>query len=111
MRPIAGHVSPSDFVRLVSTAAAQTFGMYPKKVCKYWLYTGRKGMSTGWVPDAGCVCSQGHIAPGSDADIIIFDPDQEHVISSSSHHSRIDSNIYEGKAVRGKARPHMCRVA
>ena len=46
---------------------------------------------------------QGHIAAGSDADIVIFDPNEEHTISPSTHHSRIDTNIYEGKAIRGKA--------
>jgi len=32
LRYTAGHINPSDFVRLVSTAVAQTFGIYPQKV-------------------------------------------------------------------------------
>eukprot|EP00884_Botryococcus_braunii_P012601 jgi/Botrbrau1/21341/Bobra.0184s0051.1 len=68
-------VSASRFVELVSTAAAKIFNVYPRK---------------------------GVIQEGSDADIIIFDPQAEHVISAASHHSRIDTNIYEGRKVRGK---------
>ncbi|CAL8462951.1 g2485 [Coccomyxa elongata] len=70
-----GLITPSDFVRLVSTAVAQTYNVYPRK---------------------------GLIAPGSDADIIVFDPEVEHTISASSHHSKMDTNIYEGREVTGK---------
>ena len=73
----AGLITPSDFVRLTSTAAAHAFNIFPRK---------------------------GVLAPRSDADIIIFDPAAEHVISAASHHSRMDTNIYEGRAVTGKAR-------
>jgi dihydropyrimidinase len=62
-------------VDIVSTATAQAFGIYPRK---------------------------GVIAPGSDADVIIFDPAVEHTISAAAHHSRMDTNIYEGKRIRGK---------
>ena len=71
----AGLITPSRFVDIVSTAAAQAFGIYPRK---------------------------GVIAPGSDADVIIFDPAVEHTISAASHHSRMDTNIYEGKRIKGK---------
>lgn len=70
-------MTPSEFVRATSTAAAQVFNIYPQK---------------------------GVIAPASDADVIIFDPDLEHTISASEHHSRIDQNIYEGRIQRGKVR-------
>lgn len=62
-------------MRITSTACAQIFNIYPQK---------------------------GVIAAGSDADIIIFDPNQEHTISAASHHSAVDSNIYEGRKVKGK---------
>jgi dihydropyrimidinase len=62
-------------VEIVSTSVAQAFGIYPQK---------------------------GVIAAGSDADIIIFDPAAEHTISAASHHSRMDTNIYEGKRIIGK---------
>src|SRR5215470_8729975 len=62
------------FVELTSTAAAKIFGMFPKK---------------------------GTIAVGSDADIVIFDPDAEHTISAKTHHMRVDYSAYEGRKVRG----------
>ena len=68
-------MSPSDFVRVTSTAVAQAFNIYPRK---------------------------GVIAPGSDADIIILDPTKQHTISAASHHSAIDTNIYEGLQITGK---------
>ena len=62
------------FVELTSTAAAKIFGLFPKK---------------------------GTIAVGSDADIVIFDPDREHTISARTHHMRVDYSAYEGRKVRG----------
>jgi dihydropyrimidinase len=62
------------FVELTSTAAAKIFGMFPKK---------------------------GTIAVGSDADIVIFDPNAEHTISAKTHHMRVDYSAYEGRKVRG----------
>src|SRR5215469_7633112 len=62
------------FVELTSTAAAKIFGMFPRK---------------------------GTIAVGSDADIVIFDPNAEHTISAKTHHMRVDYSAYEGRKVRG----------
>lgn len=45
---------------------------------------------------------QGVIAAGSDADVILLDPTQPHVISAETHHSAMDTNIYEGRLIRGK---------
>jgi dihydropyrimidinase len=67
----------SDFVRATSTAAAHVFNLFPRK---------------------------GILAPGADADVVIFDPDVTHVISAAAHHSRMDTNIYEGYKVQGKVR-------
>lgn len=72
---VSGMMPPTEFVRAVSTAAAHAFNVYPQK---------------------------GVIAPGSDADVIIFDPDEEHVISATTHHSRMDTNVYEGRRVQGR---------
>jgi len=69
-----GRLSLRKFVELVSTAPARLFGLYPHK---------------------------GTIAVGSDADIVVFDPDKEVTISAADHHSRIDYNLYEGETVIG----------
>lgn len=71
----SGLMTPQDFVRVTSTAAAQIFNIYPQK---------------------------GVIAEGSDADVIILDPNQHHIISAATHHSRLDTNVYEGKRIKGK---------
>jgi len=70
-----GLITPSDFVRLSSTEAAKIFNLYPQK---------------------------GLIAPGSDADIAIIDPAKEHVLSAKTHHSALDTSVYEGMNIKGK---------
>ena len=72
-----GLIKPSDFVRLSSTEAAKVFNLYPQK---------------------------GTIAAGSDADIAIIDPTKEHVLSAKTHHSALDTSVYEGMRIRGKVR-------
>src|SRR5215467_3356089 len=71
---IQGRIHLNRFVELTSTAAAKIFGLFPKK---------------------------GTIAVGSDADIVIFDPDQEQTISAKTHHMRVDYSAYEGRKVQG----------
>ena len=68
----AGRISLNKFVELTSTAAAKTFGLFPKK---------------------------GTIAVGSDADIVVFDPNRKETISvnnTCTHHMNVDYNSYEG---------------
>jgi dihydropyrimidinase len=69
-----GWFSPNRFVQLVSTAPAKLFGLFPRK---------------------------GTIAVGSDADIVIFDPNEEQTISAATHHMRIDYSMFEGIRVKG----------
>jgi dihydropyrimidinase len=69
-----GRISLNRFVELTSTAAAKIFGLFPKK---------------------------GTIAVGSDADIVIFDPNREQTISAATHHMRVDYSAYEGWSVKG----------
>ncbi len=49
----------------------------------------------------GCAPQKGTIAPGSDADIVIYDKDKEFTISQSNMHSDIDHTIWEGITVKG----------
>ena len=73
----SGRISLNKFVELTSTAAAKTFGLFPRK---------------------------GTIAVGSDADIVIFDPQRKETISvnnACTHHMNVDYNAYEGFEVTG----------
>ncbi len=69
-----GRISMNRFVELTSTSPARIFGMFPRK---------------------------GTIAPGSDADIVIFDPNKQTTLSAKTHHMRVDYNPYEGRSVTG----------
>jgi dihydropyrimidinase len=66
--------SPNRFVQLVSTAPAKLFGLYPRK---------------------------GTVAIGSDADLVVFDPNEEQTISVKTHHMRVDYSMFEGIRVKG----------
>ena len=66
--------SPNRFVEVVSTAPAKLFGLFPRK---------------------------GTIAVGSDADLVIFDPNERQVISAKTHHMRVDYSMFEGIQVTG----------
>lgn len=71
----SGQISVTDFVRITSTECARIFNIYPRK---------------------------GAILVGSDADIIIFNPNSSFEISASMHHSRTDTNVYDGRKGKGK---------
>jgi dihydropyrimidinase len=73
----AGQMSLNRFVELVSTTPARLFGLYPRK---------------------------GELAPGSDADIVIWDPEAQYEISAKTHHMRVDYSMFEGFRVKGNAR-------
>src|SRR5450432_4085097 len=66
--------SANRFVELVSTAPAKLFGLFPRK---------------------------GTVAVGSDADLVIFDPNEEQVISAATHHMRVDYSMFEGIQIKG----------
>ncbi|MEZ5308796.1 MAG: dihydropyrimidinase [Pyrinomonadaceae bacterium] len=79
---VENNISLNRFVELTSTAAAKMFGMFPKK---------------------------GTIAVGSDADIVIFDTEKEHVLSLETQHMNVDYCTYEGKKIRGKVETVLSR--
>ncbi len=79
---VGGRISVNRFVEIVSTAPAKIFGLFPKK---------------------------GTIAVGSDADIVIFDPNEEMTISAKTHHMNVDYSAYEGVKVRGVTKTVLSR--
>lgn len=79
---VENRISLNRFVELTSTAAAKMFGMFPKK---------------------------GTIAVGSDADIVIFDPEREHTFGVDHEHMNVDYSSYEGWKVKGKVETVLSR--
>jgi len=71
---VGKRISMNRFVELTSTSPAKIFGMFPRK---------------------------GTIAPGSDADIVVFDPERKITLSASTLHHRVDYTPYEGRVVQG----------
>ena len=72
----SGRLTPSEFVRVTSTNAAQIFSLYPRK---------------------------GAVRVGADADLVIWDPNGSRTISAKTHHQNIDFNVFEGRTVTGIA--------
>jgi dihydropyrimidinase len=71
---VAGKITKERWVEIASTAPAKLFGMYPRK---------------------------GAITVGSDADLVIYDPNRKHTISAKTHHMAVDYSCYEGREVQG----------
>lgn len=70
-------ISINRLVDMISTQPAKIFGLFPRK---------------------------GTISPGSDADIIVWNPEPARTISAKSHHQNADINIYEGTNIYGQAK-------
>jgi dihydropyrimidinase len=70
----AGRISLNRMVDLLATQPAKLFGLYPSK---------------------------GTVAVGTDADLVVFDPERRETISASTHHSKCDYSLYEGTEVVG----------
>ncbi|WEF25347.1 dihydropyrimidinase [Paracoccus sp. S3-43] len=72
-----GRLTPNEFVAVTSTNIAKILGMYPRK---------------------------GAVLVGSDADLVVWDPEAEKTISAGSQQSAIDYNVFEGQQVKGLPR-------
>jgi dihydropyrimidinase len=72
---VRGEISLSRWVEIASTTPARMFGLYPRK---------------------------GVIAPGSDADIVVYDPRARQTLSAATHHMAVDYSAYEGMSITGK---------
>lgn len=77
-----GRISLNKYVEVACTNAAKIFGLWPRK---------------------------GTIAPGSDADIVLFDPNEKHTLSASTHHMNVDYSAYEGWELTGKVKTVLLR--
>ena len=73
---VKGRISPNRFVELTSTSPAKIFGLFPRK---------------------------GTIAPGTDADLVVFDPNRKVTLGAKTLHQRVDYTPYEGRVVQGAA--------
>jgi dihydropyrimidinase len=73
---VAGRITKERWVEIISTAPARLFGMYPQK---------------------------GAVAVGSDADLVVYDPNATRTISAKTHHMDVDYSCYEGRQVRGRS--------
>ncbi|MFF2963888.1 dihydropyrimidinase [Streptomyces sp. NPDC057963] len=79
---VDGHISRRRWIEIACAAPARMFGLYPKK---------------------------GTIAPGADADIVIYDPHAEQIMSAETHHMNVDYSAYEGKQVTGRVETVLSR--
>ena len=74
---VDGHITRRRWIEIACATPARMFGLYPKK---------------------------GTIAPGADADVVIYDPHAEQTLSVETHHMNVDYSAYEGKRITGQVR-------
>jgi dihydropyrimidinase len=79
---VGGKITRERWVEVISTAPARLFGMYPQK---------------------------GAVATGSDADLVVYDPNRKRTISAKTHHMAVDYSCYEGRQVQGAAETVLSR--
>ena len=79
---VSGQITLARWVETCSTTPARMFGLYPRK---------------------------GVIAPGADADIVIYDPTATQTLSAATHHMNVDYSAYEGLEITGKVAVTMSR--
>jgi dihydropyrimidinase len=79
---VDGHISRRRWIEIACATPARMFGLYPKK---------------------------GTIAPGADADVVVYDPHAEQVISAETHHMNVDYSAYEGRRITGRVETVLSR--
>ncbi|MFR9728179.1 dihydropyrimidinase [Saccharopolyspora sp. MS10] len=79
---VEGRISRRRWVELASTTPARMFGLHPRK---------------------------GALTPGSDADVVLYDPVATQVISAATHHMNVDYSAYEGREITGRVRTVLSR--
>ncbi|MCY9787569.1 dihydropyrimidinase [Nocardiopsis sp. EMB25] len=79
---VDGHISRRRWIEIACATPARMFGLHPRK---------------------------GTVAPGADADIVVYDPRAEQVMSAETHHMNVDYSAYEGRRVTGRARTVLSR--
>ncbi|MFH8568632.1 dihydropyrimidinase [Streptomyces sp. NPDC017993] len=79
---VEGRISRRRWIEIACATPARMFGLYPKK---------------------------GTIAPGTDADIVIYDPAAEQTLSVETHHMNVDYSAYEGKQLTGQVETVLSR--
>lgn len=77
-----GKITLNKYVEVACTNPAKIFGMFPRK---------------------------GTLAPGSDADIVLFDPNEKHTLSAKTHHMNVDYSAYEGWELTGRVKTVLLR--
>ncbi|MFI2345915.1 dihydropyrimidinase [Streptomyces sp. NPDC019443] len=79
---VDGHLTRRRWIEVACATPARMFGLYPKK---------------------------GTIAPGADADVVIYDPHAEQTLSVETHHMNVDYSAYEGKRITGQVQTVLSR--
>ncbi|MBR7836168.1 dihydropyrimidinase [Actinospica durhamensis] len=79
---VDGHISRRRWIELACATPARMFGLYPRK---------------------------GTLAPGADADVVLYDPNAAYTISAETHHMNVDYSAYEGRRVAGRPRTVLSR--
>ncbi|MFF5971083.1 dihydropyrimidinase [Streptomyces sp. NPDC012769] len=79
---VDGHISRRRWIEIACATPARMFGLYPQK---------------------------GTIAPGADADVVIYDPHVTQTLSAATHHMNVDYSAYEGKSVTGQVETVLSR--
>ncbi len=77
-----GEISLARWVDVTATTPARMFGLFPKK---------------------------GLVAPGSDADLVLYDPNARHTLSAATHHMNVDYSAYEGLTIKGQVKTVLSR--